>query len=106
MATVDESNPVFWVYSDSIAEPGVIKFYQIVAWRDNNVFSVVSITGDLSEYEISVNNDRLPTGLTLRRTINIFKSVASNTVKGIEVVQGTAPMQQDNILYIELEETT
>lgn len=106
MATVDESNPVFWVYSDSIAEPGVIKFYQIVAWRDNNVFSVVSITGDLSEYEIIVNNDNLPTGLILRRTINIFKSVASNTVKGVEVVQGTAPMQQDNILYIELEETT
>jgi hypothetical protein len=32
--------------------------------------------------------------------------ISSNTVKGIEVVQGTAPMQQDNILYIELEETT
>lgn len=106
MDTIDESYPVFWVYSDSIAEPGVMKWFQIVAWKNNNVFSVVSITGDLSEYEIIVNNDFLPVGLKLRRTINMFKSTTSNTVKGIEVVQGTAPMQQDNILYIELEETT
>lgn len=106
MGTIDKSSPVFWVYSDSKTSPVIYKVYQIVAWREDYIFSVMSITGDLSEYEISVNNDRLPTGLTLRRTINIFKSVASNTVKGVEVVQGTAPMQQDNILYIELEETT
>lgn len=35
-----------------------------------------------------------------------INAVGSSMIKGVEIVQGTAPMQQDNILYIELEETT
>lgn len=33
-------------------------------------------------------------------------AVGSSGIKGVEIVYSTAPMQQDNILYIELEETT
>lgn len=33
-------------------------------------------------------------------------AVGSSGIKGVEIVYGTAPMQEDNILYIELEETT
>lgn len=33
-------------------------------------------------------------------------AVGSSMIKGVEIVYGTAPMQEDNILYIELEETT
>ena len=102
----NDSSLVSWVYSSSLVDIGVVKWYQIVACKADYTFSVISITGDLSEYEIFVNGNTEPAGLRLLRTINIFKSTTSNTVKGIEVVQGTAPMQQDNILYIELEETT
>ena len=35
-----------------------------------------------------------------------INAVGSSMIKGVEIVYGTAPMQQDNILYIELEETT
>lgn len=35
-----------------------------------------------------------------------INAVGSSMIKGVEVVYGTAPMQEDNILYIELEETT
>ena len=34
-----------------------------------------------------------------------INAVGSSMIKGVEIVYGTAPMQQDNILYIELEET-
>lgn len=33
-------------------------------------------------------------------------AVGSSGIKGVEIVYSTAPMQEDNILYIELEETT
>ena len=35
-----------------------------------------------------------------------INAVGSSMIKGVEIVYGTAPMQQDNILYIELKETT
>lgn len=35
-----------------------------------------------------------------------INAVGSSMIKGVEIVYGTAPMQEDNILYIELEETT
>lgn len=35
-----------------------------------------------------------------------INAVGSSGIKGVEIVYSTAPMQQDNILYIELEETT
>lgn len=40
---------------------------------------------------------------TARSNIN---AVGSSMIKGVEIVHETAPMQEDNILYIELEETT
>ena len=35
----------------------------------------------------------------------LLEKVGSGTIKGVEVVYGTAPSQIDNILYIELAET-
>lgn len=35
----------------------------------------------------------------------LLEKVGSGTIKGVEVVYGTAPSQVDNILYIELAET-
>lgn len=35
-----------------------------------------------------------------------INAVGSSMIKGVEIVYGAAPMQEDNILYIELEETT
>lgn len=35
-----------------------------------------------------------------------INAVGSSIIKGVEIVYETAPMQEDNILYIELEETT
>lgn len=35
----------------------------------------------------------------------LLEKVGSGTIKGVEVVYGTAPSQIDNILYIELTET-
>ena len=35
----------------------------------------------------------------------LLEKVGSDTIKGVEVVYGTAPSQIDNILYIELAET-
>lgn len=69
-------------------------------------FTVLSPNGMLTTYQIDVGNSYEINNLERISSTNIFKSTTSNTVKGVEVVQGTAPMQQDNILYIELEETT
>lgn len=38
-------------------------------------------------------------------TKTLLEKVGSGTIKGVEVVYGTAPSQIDNILYIELAET-
>lgn len=38
-------------------------------------------------------------------TKDLLEKVGSGTIKGVEVVYGTAPSQIDNILYIELAET-
>lgn len=41
-----------------------------------------------------------------QRARSNIDAVGSSGIKGVEIVYGTAPMQEDNILYIELEETT
>lgn len=41
-----------------------------------------------------------------QRARSNIDAVGSSGIKGVEIVYSTAPMQQDNILYIELEETT
>ena len=41
-----------------------------------------------------------------QRARSNINAVGSSMIKGVEIVHETAPMQEDNILYIELEETT
>lgn len=80
--------------------------YTIVGWLREEYIFTVATTDRIETYQMTVGAGDTPTSLRLINVTDLSRVMKSGTVKGVEVVQGTAPMQQDNILYIELEETT
>lgn len=61
---------------------------------------------ELKKHAVVYDSAQTLTTSQQERARTNINAVGSETVKGVEMVSGTAPMQQDNILYIELEETT
>nr|DAG97440.1 MAG TPA: hypothetical protein [Crassvirales sp.] len=57
-------------------------------------------------YSVVYNTSQSITDTQKQQARSNIDAVGSSMIKGVEIVYGTAPMQEDNILYIELEETT
>lgn len=78
---------------------------RITIYPDNKLITRVYIT---RTYEGAVPYDASVTLTSKQQEIarTNIKAVGSSMIKGVEIVYGAAPMQEDNILYIELEETT
>lgn len=87
-----------------------ITFSSIEDFQDINyiVLNIPNKTLSLvqtSKLVVSNLNQNLTNTQKQQARTNI-NAVGSSMIKGVEIVYGTAPMQEDNILYIELEETT
>lgn len=80
----------------------VSQFSYNISTKQLTAVSATDLHFDSVRYNVSQD---LTNAQKQRARANI-NAVGSSMIKGVEIVYGTAPMQEDNILYIELEETT
>lgn len=108
----DYRNPTVFVKGNNVSESCI--FVSFVTGNTYSIFTLNKSTKLLSgissglTYGGSVryaDQQSLTDAQKQRARANI-NAVGSSMIKGVEIVYGTAPMQEDNILYIELEETT
>lgn len=108
----DYMNPTVFVKGNNVS--GSCIFVSFVTGNTYSIFTLNKSTKLLSgissglTYGGSVryaDQQSLTDAQKQRARANI-NAVGSSMIKGVEIVYGTAPMQEDNILYIELEETT
>lgn len=73
MATFDETNPVFWFYSEDSANNPTQQFGTVVAWSNEEMtFIAMRPDGSISEYQIVGGETGTPTALNRLRTANVF----------------------------------
>lgn len=84
---------------------GVSLVDQIVYNVATKALSLISST-DLHFDSVRYSASQNLTDVQKQQARTNINAVGSSMIKGVEIVYGTAPMQEDNILYIELEETT
>lgn len=73
MGTIDETNPVFWFYSEDNAQNPKQQFGTVVAWSNEEMtFIAMRPDGSISEYQIVVGETGIPTALNRLRTANVF----------------------------------
>lgn len=78
--------------------------FALTLYHTSKKFSLIS-TGYVTDVVRYREGQNLTDTQKQQARTNI-NAVGSSMIKGVEIVYGTAPMQEDNILYIELEETT
>lgn len=97
------------VYSNNIIYFNAWNGISLVSQFSYNIstkqLTAVSAT-DLHFDSVRYNVSQALTDAQKQRARANINAVGSSMIKGVEIVYGTAPMQEDNILYIELEETT
>ena len=80
----------------------VSQFYYNTSTKKLTAISNTDLYFDSIRYGVSQNL----TNTQKQQARTNIDAVGSSGIKRVEIVYSTAPMQQDNILYIELEETT
>lgn len=108
----DYRNPTVFVKGNNVSESCI--FVSFVTGNTYSIFTLNKSTKLLSglssglTYGGSVRyaEEQSLTNTQKQQARANINAVGSSMIKGVEIVYGTAPMQEDNILYIELEETT
>lgn len=108
----DYSNPTVFIKGNNVSKSCI--FVGFVTGNTYSIFTLNKSTKLLSglssglTYGGSVRyaEEQSLTDTQKQQARANINAVGSSMIKGVEIVYGTAPMQQDNILYIELEETT
>ena len=73
MGTIDETNPVFWFYSEDSVQNPKQQFGTVVAWSNEEMtFIAMRPDGSISEYQIVGGETGIPTALNRLRTANVF----------------------------------
>lgn len=74
MGTIDETNPVFWFYSDDTSGSSPTQqFGTVVSWSNEEMtFIAMRPDGSVSEYQIVGGETGVPTALNRLRTANVF----------------------------------
>jgi hypothetical protein len=73
MATIDETSPVFWFYSDDNENNPTQQLGTVVAWSNEEMtFIAMRPDGSISEYQIVGGETGVPTALNRLRTANVF----------------------------------
>lgn len=108
----DYRNPTVFIKGNNISRSCI--FVSFVTGNTYSIFTLNKSTKLLSgissglTYGGSVRyaEEQSLTNTQKQQARSNINAVGSSMIKGVEIVYGTAPMQEDNILYIELEETT
>lgn len=105
-----ETNPI-WIsqvahFAEALQDGQIpLTFLTIKLDLITKILIVGDTAGELSGYVRSDVDQALDNTDKARARANI-NAIGSTSIKGVEVVYGTAPTAQDDIIYIELEQTT
>lgn len=110
--TPDNDRPVILTRCNYISSTIYFNSWRGVSLVDQIIFNTkTKVLSDIWSTEVADNCIKYNTVQSLtdaqkQQARSNINAVGSSMIKGVEIVYGTAPMQEDNILYIELEETT